>query len=79
MNKEGKKSDDNAEIYEDDNKIFYGIVKENAMMEGRIIIIKDGKKENGYYFTKKGNNTFEGDIDFDYDKGEKGNDKYIRN
>jgi len=78
MNKEGKKNDDNAEIYEDDNKIFYGIVKENAMMEGRIIIMKDGKKETGYYFTKKGNNSIDGDVDFDYDKGEKGDDKYIR-
>ena len=78
MNKEGKKSDDNAEIYEDDNKIFYGIVKENAMIEGRIIIMKDGEKENGYYFTRKGTNNLEGEIDFDYDKGEKGDDKYIR-
>lgn len=78
MNKEGKKNDDNAEIYEDDNKIFYGVVKENTMIEGRIIIMKDGKKENGYYFSKKGNNSIDEDIDFDYDKGEKGDDKYIR-
>ena len=78
MNKEGKKNDDNAEIYEDDNKIFYGKVKENMMMEGRIIIMKDGKKETGYYFTKKGNNSIDSDVDFDYDKEEKKDDKYIR-
>ena len=78
MNKEGKKNDDNAEIYEDDNKIFYGVVKENMMMEGRIIIMKDGKKETGYYFTKKGNNSIDSDVDFDYDKEEKRDDKYIR-
>ena len=76
MNKEGKKEDDKAEIYEDDNKIFYGVVKDNAMIEGRIIIVKDGKKENGYYFTKKGNT--DEDIDFDYDKGGKDDDKYIK-
>ena len=78
MNKEGKKNDDNAEIYEDDNKVFYGIVKENIMIEGRNIIMKDGKKDTGYYFTKKGNNSIEADLDFDYDKGEKGDDKYIK-
>ena len=78
MNKEGKKNDENAEIYEDDNKIFYGVVKENMMMEGRIIIMKDGKKETGYYFTKKGNNSIDSDVDFDYDKEEKRDDKYIR-
>jgi len=78
MNKEGKKNDENAEIYEDDNKIFYGKVKENMMMEGRIIIMKDGKKETGYYFTKKGNNSIDSDVDFDYDKEEKKDDKYIR-
>ena len=78
MNKEGKKNDDNAEIYEDNNKIFYGVVKENSMMEGRIIIMKDDKKEAAYYFTKKGNNDIDGDVDFDYDKGENGDNKYIR-
>ena len=78
MNKEGKKNDDNAELYEDDNKVFYGIVKENIMMEGRNIIMKDGKKETSYYFTLKGNNSIDSDIDFDYDKGEKDDDKYIK-
>ena len=78
MNKEGKKNDDNAELYEDDNKVFYGIVKENIMMEGRNIIMKDGKKETAYYFTLKGNNSIDSDIDFDYDKGEKDDDKYIK-
>ena len=78
MNKDGKKNDDKAEIYEDENKIFYGIVKENSMMEGRIIIMKDGKKENSYYFTKKGNNSIDADIDFDYEKGEKDDEKYIK-
>ena len=78
MNKEGKKNDDKAEIYEDNNKVFYGIVKDNVMMEGRIIIMNEGKKETGYYFTRKGNNSIDTDIDFDYDRGEKMDDKYIR-
>ena len=78
MNKEGKKNDDNAEIYEDDNKIFCGIVTENVMVEGRIVIMKDGEKEAGYYFNKKENNGTEGDIEFDYNKGEKNDEKYIK-
>ena len=78
MNKEGKKNDEKAEIYEDDNKIFYGIVQENAMKEGRILVMKGSEKETGYYFTKKGNNSLETDIDFDYDKGADNDDKYIR-
>ena len=78
MNKEGKKNDDNAEIYEDNNKVFFGIVKDNIMMEGRIIIMNEGKKETAYYFTRKESNTIDTDIAFDYDKGEKDDDKYIK-
>lgn len=79
MNKELKKNDEKAEIYEDDNKIFYGIVKDNVMTEGRIVIMKDEKtKDTGYYFSKKGSNSLDEEIDFDYEKGEKGDDKYIR-
>ncbi len=78
MNKEGKKNDDKAEIYEDEDKIFYGKVKENVMMEGRIIIMKGDKKETGYYFTKKGNNAIDGEVDFDYDKDENDDNKYIK-
>jgi hypothetical protein len=78
LNKEGQKNDELAEIYEDDHKIFYGVVKENAMMEGRIIIMKGDKKETGYYFTKKGKNSIDGDVDFDYDKSEKYDDRYIK-
>jgi len=78
MSKDGKKNDENAEIYEDDDKIFYGIVKDNAMLEGRIIIMRDGKKETSYYFNRKGNTNIDSDIDFDYEKGDSGDDKYIR-
>ena len=78
INKEGKKNDENAEIYEDNKKIFHGIVKENVMKEGRIIIMKDDKKDTGYYFTKKGNISIDTDIDFDYEKEEMCDDKYIK-
>ena len=40
--------------------------------------LNEGKKETGYYFTRKGNNSIDTDIDFDYDRGEKMDDKYIR-
>ena len=78
MSKDGKKNDENAEIYEDEDKIFYGIVKDNAMLEGRIIIMKDGKKETAYYFNRKGSTTIDSDIDFDYEKKDSEDDKYIR-
>ena len=76
--KEGKKDDDNAEIYENDNKIFYGTVRGNVMTEGRIIFLKNGVKETAYYFTRKGKNSNDGEIDFDHDKGENNDDKYIK-
>ena len=75
LNKEGQKNDDKAEYYEEDNKIFHGIFKENNMIEGRIIITKGVGKEAGYYFKKNGEE--EKDIDFDFEKGEKDDVKYI--
>ena len=75
INKDGKKNDDHAELYEDNNKIFHGIFKDNNMSEGRIIIMKEGKKVNGYYFNKKN----EEDVNFNYEKGENDDEKYIKN
>ena len=77
LNKEGKKNDDNAEIYEDDNKFFCGVVQDNVMVEGRIVIMNNGEKEAGYYFNKRGNNGTEGDIEFDYNRNYKNDEKYI--
>jgi len=77
MSKDGEKEDDKAEIYEDENKIFYGKVKRNNMEEGRIVIMNDNKKETGYYFSKKGNNSLD-DLEFVYEKGEENDNKYIR-
>ena len=75
INKDGKKNDDHAELYEDNNKIFHGIFKDNNMSEGRIIIMKEGKKVNGYYFNKKN----EEDVNFNYEKGENDDEKFIKN
>ena len=47
------------------------------MLEGRVIIMKDDKKENGYYFSRKGNNLLD-DVDFDYLKWEEKDDEYIK-
>jgi hypothetical protein len=77
VNKEGKKNDENGEIYEDDNKFFCGVVEDNIMLEGRIVIMNNGEKEAGYYFNKRGNNGTEGDIEFDYNKSEKNDERYI--
>ena len=68
IDNEGKKNDDNAELYEDNDKAFHGIFRNNSMVEGRIVIVKNGEKENGYYFHKKEDE----DVDFDYEK--EGND-----
>ena len=78
MSKDGEKDDDKAELYEDNNKIFYGKVKKNNMIEGRILIMNDNKKETGYYFSRKGNNSIDDDLDFAYEKGMENDDKYIR-
>lgn len=73
LSKEGKRNDENSELYEDNNKIFHGKFKEDDMIEGRIIMMKEGKKESGYYFTKKS----EDDITFDNEKEEKDDNKFI--
>ena len=76
VNKEGQRNDDNAEMYEDDNKIFHGIIKDNKLVKGRIIIMKEkGGKETGYYFNRKDEEGKE--IDFDFDEGKNNDLNYI--
>ena len=77
MDNDGKKNDEMGELYEDNDKIFFGAIKDNIMLEGRVIIMKDDKKENGYYFSRKGNNLLD-DVDFDYLKWEEKDDEYIK-
>ena len=74
IGKDGQKSDDNAELYEDTDKIFHGKFENNEMIEGRIINVKEGIKENGYYFEKKKD---EDDISLNYEKWEKDDNKYV--
>ena len=78
LNKEGKKEDNNGELYEDKDKIFFGTIKDNVMIEGRIVIMKDDIKENGYYFNKKGKNVIDGEVAFEYLKDEENDDIYIK-
>ena len=73
LTKDGKKDDDNAEYYEEDNKAFHGIFHENIMIEGRLVIIKDMKKERGFYFNKKE----EDKIEYDIEKDEKLDDELV--
>ena len=77
INKEGDRDDDNAEIYEDNDKIFFGKVKKNNLIEGRTIIMKDGEKDTGYYFIRRGNNNSDDNFDYDYEKGAENDNKYI--
>ena len=78
VNKDGKKEDEMGELYEDKDKIFFGVIKDSIMIEGRVIILKDNKKENAYYFIKKGKNVIDGDVDFDYLKWEDKDDIYLK-
>ena len=82
MNGEGEKDDENAEIYENENQIFNGLIKKNIMIKGRIIILKGGEKdlekEEAYYFERKGDKINSDEIDFDYRKGEEKDDEYIQ-
>ena len=58
--------DDDAIIYEEENKIFRGKVSRGDMIEGRNIILNEKlEKVNSYYFTK-----IDGKYDFDYFKKE---------
>lgn len=73
IDNEGKKNDDNAELFEDEDKVFHGIFNKNSMVEGRIVLVKDNKKENGYYFHRKE----EDDVDFDYEKEGSDDEKLV--
>ena len=65
LNEEGKKEDDKAIIYENGNQLFCGKIKNNIMMEGRIIIFKEGsdEKEEAYYFQRKEEKSPDDEVD----------------
>ena len=66
LNEIGEPEDDDAIIYEEDNKIFRGKVSKGDMIEGRNIILNEKlEKVNSYYFTK-----IDSKYDFDYFKKE---------
>ena len=66
LNEIGEPEDDDAIIYEEENKIFRGEVSKGDMIEGRNIILNEKlEKVNSYYFTK-----IDGKYDFDYFKKE---------
>ena len=83
LNKSGEKEDENAEIYENENQIFNGCIKNNIMINGRIIVLKKGEneqleKEEAYYFERKDNKKESEEIDFDYRKGEENDENLIK-
>ena len=78
----GEKTDENAEIYENKNQIFNGTIKDNIMLNGRIILLKEEEnelqKEEAYYFERKGDKIPNDEIDFDYRKGEEKDEILIK-
>ena len=82
MNEQGEKTDENAEIYENNKQIFNGAIKNSIMIKGRIIILDDKekeiKKEEAYYFERKEEKNPNDDIDFDYRKGEEKDEMLIK-
>ena len=78
ISENGKKNDDNALIIEEDNKIFHGIVKDNIMIEGRNVIMKNNQKESGYYFSRVGENPIDAEIQFDYSRDKDTDEEYIK-
>ncbi len=80
LNEEGKKEDDKAIIYENGNQLFCGKIKNNIMMEGRIIIFKEGsdEKEEAYYFQRKEEKSPDDEVDFDYRKKEESDEELIK-
>ena len=74
LNEIGEPEDDDAIIYEEDNKIFRGKVSKGDMIEGRNIILNEKlEKVNSYYFTK-----IDGKYDFDYFKKEEIDEECIK-
>ena len=82
MNENGEKMDENAEIYENKKQIFNGSIKDNIMLNGRIIVLKEEenkiKKEEAYYFQRKDDKIPSDEIDFDYRKGEEKDEELIK-
>lgn len=83
LNIDGKKEDNNAVIYENGNKLFSGRIKNNIMMEGRVIILREDniskdEKEEAYYFKRKEENSPDEEIEFDYRKGEETDEELIK-
>ena len=82
LNEKGEKTDEKAEIYENNNQIFHGALKNNIMIKGRIIVLKNEenviKKEEAYYFERKEENLNSEDIEFDYRKEEEMDDELIK-
>ena len=82
LDEKGEKCDENAEIYENNNQIFNGTIKNNIMIKGRIIILKEEenqiKKEEAYYFERKEDKINNEDIDFDYRKLEEKDELLIQ-
>jgi len=74
LNEIGEPEDDDAIIYEEENKIFRGKVSRGDMIEGRNIILNEKlEKVNSYYFTK-----IDGKYDFDYFKKEEIDENCIK-
>jgi len=82
INDKGEKNDENAEIYENENKIFNGTIKNNILLNGRMIVLKKGEngteKEEAYYFERKDDKKDDEEINFDYRKGEEKDDELIQ-
>ena len=82
LNEKGEKTDEKAEIYENNNQIFHGALKNNIMIKGRIIVLKNEenviKKEEAYYFERKEENLNSEYIEFDYRKEEEMDDELIK-
>ena len=83
LNNVGEKEDDNGEIYENENQIFNGCIKNNIMINGRIIVLKKEEneiieKQEAYYFERKDNKKESEEINFDYRKGEENDENLIK-
>ena len=74
INDKGEPEDDDALVFEEENKIFRGKISNNDMVEGRNIILNEKyEKINAYYFYKK-----DSKYDFDYSKKEEVDEECIK-
>ena len=78
INELGLPSDEEALVYSDGDKLFFGKMVDGEMIEGRNIFVDENwEKKKAYYFTKSNNNR-DAPYNFDLNKNQEKDDENIK-